>query len=239
MSLSGTSPLYLERPQAHLEETDQSISLPYGMTTAGIVKAINELYAYVHAINAASVQYGYGRLEDFMQPAGFSGLLSNVFVRALTKSAETATPGLALNRYPNGRPDIVPRATYPGDSIKNGSEGVEIKASRASSGWQGHNAETGWILIVQLKLTPRLSLSMTDRLHASTAFLSRTSTTMTGRFPDEIPAADGRQLLPLTNAGRKNWNEGLFTIGGNSDFCRLPYCCQARDRLFRHLGILR
>ena len=152
MSLSGTSPRYLERPQARLKETDQSISLPYGMTAAGIVQAINELYAYVHAINSASVQYGYGRLEDFMQPAGFSGLLSNVFVRAVTKSAETAKPGLALNRYANGRPDIVPRATYPGDSIKNGSEGVEVKASRASSGWQGHNAETGWILIVQLEI---------------------------------------------------------------------------------------
>ena len=122
------------------------------MTTDGIVSAVNELYAYLHALNTASVEYGYGRLEDFMQPAGFSGLLSNVFVRAVTKSAETATPGLALNRFPNGRPDIVPRAVYSGDSVKNGHEGVEVKASRARSRWQGHNAETGWIMIAQLNV---------------------------------------------------------------------------------------
>lgn len=145
-------PRYLERPRANLDGVDLSVELPYGMTAEGVVAAINELYAYLHVVNSASVHYGYGRLEDFMQPAGFSGLLSNVFVRAVTKSAETATPGLALNRYPNGRPDIVPRTEYPGDAVRRGQEGIEVKASRARSGWQGHNAETGWILIVQLEI---------------------------------------------------------------------------------------
>ena len=87
-----------------------------------------------------------------MQPAGFSGLVSNVIVRSVVRAAETATPGLALNRYPNGRPDIVPRAAYPGDAVKRGATGIEVKASRYSSGWQGHNPEPGWLLIVQFNV---------------------------------------------------------------------------------------
>ena len=50
--------------------------MPYGMHAAGLIAAINDVYAYLHAVNVASVEHGYGRLEELMQKAGFSGLLS-------------------------------------------------------------------------------------------------------------------------------------------------------------------
>ena len=147
-----SSARYLGRVEVSDGDADHEVVLPYGLTASGTVGAIRELHAYLHAINSASVEYGYGRLEDFMQPAGFSGLVSNVIVRAVVRAAETANPGLALNRHPNGRPDVVPRAVYPGDAVKRGSKGIEVKASRYRSGWQGHNAEPGWLLIVQFDI---------------------------------------------------------------------------------------
>jgi hypothetical protein len=142
------SPRYLERPHASAEHGNPNVQLPYGMTAAGIVVAINDVYAYFHSLNRASIEYGYPRLEDLMQPAGFSGLLSNSFVRSLAREFQNASPGLAINQYPNGRPDLVPRASYPGDAVLRGDEGVEVKVSR--SGAQGHNRETGWLVIVKV-----------------------------------------------------------------------------------------
>jgi hypothetical protein len=62
------------------------------MTAAGIVKALNDMYAYLHALNRASIEHGYDRLEDLMQPAGFSGLLSNVFVRSIARNSPPQSP---------------------------------------------------------------------------------------------------------------------------------------------------
>jgi hypothetical protein len=76
------------------------------MTPDGVVKAVNDMYAYLHALNKASIEHGYNRLEDLMQPAGFSGLLSNVFVRSIAKQFGTAVPGLAVNQLGGGRPTL-------------------------------------------------------------------------------------------------------------------------------------
>jgi hypothetical protein len=145
-------PKYLERPEAKIDDAATTVALPYGMTADGVVKAVNDAYAYLHALNKASIEHGYNRLEDLMQPAGFSGLLSNVFVRSIARQFATASPGLAINQLGGGRPDLVPRAVYPGDSILRGEQGVEVKASRSLSGWQGHNAENGWLMVLQFSV---------------------------------------------------------------------------------------
>jgi hypothetical protein len=119
------------------------------MNAHGVVRAVNDMYAYLHALNRASIDHGYNRLEDLMQPAGFSGLLSNVFVRSIARQFGTSVPGLAINMHHNGRPDLVPRAVYPGDAILRGEQGVEVKVVRSRS-VQGHNRETGWVLIIQI-----------------------------------------------------------------------------------------
>ena len=103
-------PAYLQRQSAQSDDIDPSVAMPYGMHAEGIVAAINDVYAYLHAINVASVEHGYGRLEELMQKAGFSGLLSQSFMRAVADAFSSESPGLTLNQYPNGRPDLVPRA---------------------------------------------------------------------------------------------------------------------------------
>jgi len=37
-------------------------------------------------------------------------------------------------------PDMIPAGMFPGDSAHTPPEGIEIKASRYTKGWQGHNA---------------------------------------------------------------------------------------------------
>ena len=118
------------------------------------MRAINDIYAYLHALNRASRDYGYDRLEDVMRAADFSGFLSELTVRAVAKATddEASSPGLRSNRWKNGRPDLVPRGLYPGDAAQHGDDGIEVKASRYRSGWQGHNIERGLLLIVQFAI---------------------------------------------------------------------------------------
>ena len=142
---------YLDRPTASLEHVDSSLDLPYGVTAPAIVEAVNDVYAYLHALNRGSVDRGYGRLEELIQPpANFSGLLSNVFVQAVAKRTGNAKPGLAVNRHHNSRPDLVPRARYDGDAVPRGAEGIEVKASRSSNSYQGHNMGSGWLMVASI-----------------------------------------------------------------------------------------
>ena len=144
---------YLERPNASAEDVDSTVDLPYGVRALALVEAVNDVYAYLHALNRASVDSGYGRFEGLIQPpANFSGFLSNVFVQAVASRAGSANPGLAVNRYHNGRPDLVPRALYEGDAVLQGTEGIEVKASRSSNSYQGHNAESGWLMVLQFSI---------------------------------------------------------------------------------------
>lgn len=146
----------LDRPSASPEHLNSSLDLPYGMTARAIVKAVNDVYAYLHVLNGASVDSGYGRLEELVQPpANFSGFLSNVFVRAVAARTGSARPGLAVNRHHNGRPDLVPRARYEGDAVQQGAEGIEVKASRSKSSYQGHNPESGWLMVLRFAIDDR------------------------------------------------------------------------------------
>ena len=145
------SPRYLERPAADPADLDPAVALPYGLTATAVLAAIGRIHAYLNAINKASVENAYARLEELLQPAAFSGLISGLAVDAMAKGTEDegAHPGLRKNRRPNGRPDLVPRGVYPGDAVLHGPDGVEVKASRAVRGWQGHNVEVGWLMVVQ------------------------------------------------------------------------------------------
>lgn len=128
------------------------MDLPYGLEPTGILAAINDLYAYLHALNRASIEHGYDRLEDIMLPAGFSGLMSELVVRAIARHHAHASPGVVKNQYPNGRPDLVPRAVYQGDAVLRGTSGVEVKVSGHATSWQGHNPETGWLTVVHIEV---------------------------------------------------------------------------------------
>ena len=83
------------------------------------------------------------RLETFLMPANFSSIVGEFMSASIPKHC----PGLMKNKYHNGHPDLIPTGRFPGDSILHGDAGIEIKASRYSKAWQGHNAEDVWLMV--------------------------------------------------------------------------------------------
>jgi hypothetical protein len=86
------------------------------------------------------------RLESFLMPANFSSMVGEFVSATIPKYC----PTLAKNTYHNGHPDLVPAGKFPNDACQHGMEGVEIKGSRHTSGWQGHNAEDAWLMVFVL-----------------------------------------------------------------------------------------
>jgi hypothetical protein len=105
-------------------------------------------YDFLHASNSYLTSKGWNRLEETLFAATFSGIVSELIV----ESVSLQSAALIANQRHNGRPDLLPRGHYPNDEILRGEEGIEVKASRYPSGWQGHNVENGWIMIFQYEV---------------------------------------------------------------------------------------
>jgi hypothetical protein len=59
-----------------------------------------------------------------------SGLLSDMLTASMAKHSRS----LVVNDYFNGHPDLVVKGVYESNSVKAGSEGVEIKTTRKAGG---------------------------------------------------------------------------------------------------------
>jgi hypothetical protein len=94
-------------------------------------------------INARLNSHGLERLESFLMPANFSSLVGEFMVSRIPRHC----PTVVKNKYHNGHPDLLPKDRYEADAVLHGDAGIEVKASRYDSGWQGHNAEDCWLLV--------------------------------------------------------------------------------------------
>jgi len=105
---------------------------------------MQDVYDFFHDVNTGLVQRGLARLDDMLRPAIMSGLLSDMLTASLAKHSRT----LAVNCYFNGHPDLVVQGAYPNNSVKAGSEGVEIKTTRKSGGAvDTHGARNQWMCV--------------------------------------------------------------------------------------------
>jgi hypothetical protein len=117
--------------------------LPYGLTPDHIYSAMREFLDFLALINEELYSKGLNRLESMLMPAGFSSLVGEFMVSAIPKHS----PGLVKNRHHNGYPDLLPTGRFPNNAAQHGNAGIEVKASRYLRGWQGHNAEAGWLMV--------------------------------------------------------------------------------------------
>lgn len=138
---------FVERPNLHPRGFDYSAQLPYGLRVAEVRAAIEEIYDFLYNVNRFLVGKGWDRLEETLLAATFSGVISQMAVESISKQSAS----VIRNQYHNGRPDLLPREHYAGNAVLRGEEGIEIKASRNAS-WQGHNKETGWIMVFQYQV---------------------------------------------------------------------------------------
>lgn len=157
-------PRYVERPVADAaglrDELDLPWTLPYNLKPRDVFRTVEDLYEMLHEVNVRLHDLGYDRLEELLDPAGFSGLVS----RSVVDRFERFSRALVRNRFHNGFPDLVPRGAYPGDSVQHGDRGgLEVKASRYEASWQSHGPRRGWFCVIQFEFDKDPTKALHDR----------------------------------------------------------------------------
>ena len=118
--------------------------LPFELRLQDFELAIQDIYDFFFDVNAHLIGKGLQRLDDMLRPAIMSGLLSDMLTASLAKHSRVLTE----NKYHNGHPDLIVRGAYADNSIKAGTEGVEIKTTRKPGGAvDTHGARDQWMCV--------------------------------------------------------------------------------------------
>ncbi len=123
---------------------NERIELPFNLRLEDFRMALQDVYDFFHDVNGLLEVKGLQRFDDMLRPAIMSGMLSDMLTASLARHSRSLTE----NRYHNGHPDLVVRGRYPKDSVKAGSEGVEIKTTRKEGGAVDfHGAREQWLCV--------------------------------------------------------------------------------------------
>jgi hypothetical protein len=118
--------------------------LPYELRLRDFEMAMQDIYDFFYDVNRGLVERGLARLDDMLRPANLSGLLSDMLSSSVAKHSRT----LVVNCFHNGHPDLIVRGVYPQDSVKAGTDGVEIKTTRKRGGAvDTHGARDQWMCV--------------------------------------------------------------------------------------------
>src|SRR3990172_2974858 len=118
-------------------------ALPYGLKPDHIQHAMQDFIDFLGFINEQLNTKEMPRLESFLMPANFSSMVGEYMNIAIPKYC----PTLVKNQYHNGHPDLIPVGVFANDAVQHSTEGIEVKGSRHLTGWQGHNAESVWLMV--------------------------------------------------------------------------------------------
>jgi hypothetical protein len=118
--------------------------LPFELRLKDFELSMQDVYDFFFDVNSDLVGRGLERLDDMLRPANMSGLLSDMLTASVAKHSRSLT----VNRYHNGHPDLIVRGVYPHESVKAGSEGVEIKSTRRAGGAvDTHGGRDQWMCV--------------------------------------------------------------------------------------------
>lgn len=120
-----------------------SADLPYGHEVDHLRNSMQDLLNFLGFVNQQLHSREIQRLESMLMPANFSSIVGEFMSSTIPRYCS----GLVKNRFHNGHPDLLPRGMFKDDAAQHVSEGIEIKASRRMSGWQGHNPEDVWLMV--------------------------------------------------------------------------------------------
>ncbi|HUT32195.1 MAG TPA: hypothetical protein VNE39_01835 [Planctomycetota bacterium] len=123
---------------------NQGASLPYELRLQDFQMAMQDVYDFFYDVNSRLAEKGLRRLDDMLRPAIMSGVLSDMLTASLAKHSRVLTENL----YFNGHPDLIVQGIYPGNSVKAGSDGIEVKTTRKSGGAvDTHGARDQWMCV--------------------------------------------------------------------------------------------
>jgi hypothetical protein len=118
--------------------------IPFGVTIEHVRLAMTEFTEFLAFVDTQLVTKDLERLQDMLMPANFSSMVGEFMGAGIPKYCTS----IAKNTYHNGHPDMLPAGKYEKNSAKHaGADGIEVKASRYFSSWQGHNAEDVWLMV--------------------------------------------------------------------------------------------
>lgn len=132
------------RNTVDLTKFNPTAKLPFELRLKDFEIAAQDIYDFFFDVNSALVSRGLKRFDDLLRPAIMSGILSDLLAASLARHSRTLTE----NRYFNGHPDLIVEGRYPGDSVKAGVEGVEVKSTRKRGGAvDTHGARDQWMCV--------------------------------------------------------------------------------------------
>lgn len=118
--------------------------LPFELRLQDFQMAMQDVYDFFYDVNSHLTSKGLQRLDDMLRSAIMSGVLSDMLTASLAKHSRA----LRENLYFNGHPDLLVQGVYPGDAVKSGTEGVEIKTTRKVGGAvDTHGAREQWMCV--------------------------------------------------------------------------------------------
>lgn len=118
--------------------------LPFSLRIEDFQMAMQDVYDFFHDVNTLFDDRGLPRLEEVLRAANMSGMISDM----LTASIANHCRSLVQNLYHNGHPDLVVGGHYPGNAVKSGMDGVEIKTTRKPGGAvDTHGARDQWMCV--------------------------------------------------------------------------------------------
>lgn len=147
---AATSVAFLPRNMTVLRNTvdvrafNEAVELPYELRLADFQMAMQDVYDFFHDVNSHLTRKGLQRVDDMLRPAIMSGVLSDMLTASLARHSRV----LCENLYFNGHPDLLIRGVYPGNAVKAGTEGVEVKTTRKAGGAvDTHGAREQWMCV--------------------------------------------------------------------------------------------
>lgn len=134
----------LERSVVDAEGFNAAANLPYELRITDFSHAMQDVYDFFFDVNSLLLAKGLKRLDDMTRPAMMSGLISDMITASLAKFSRA----LVENKHFNGHPDLIVRGRYANDSVKAGSDGVEIKSTLKRGGAvDTHGAREQWMCV--------------------------------------------------------------------------------------------
>jgi len=126
------------------EKFNPAAALPFELRVDDFQMAMQDAYDFFFDVNSYLTNKGLQLLDDMLRPAILSGVLSDMLTASLAKHSRALTENL----YFNGHPDLIVRGVYANNSVKAGTDGVEIKTTRKAGGAvDTHGARNQWLCV--------------------------------------------------------------------------------------------
>ena len=130
LATGGLLFLMLIRETVDKGSFNEKARLPYQLRLDDFAIAMQDVYDFFFDVNKLLLERGLHRLDDMLRPAAMSGMISDMLTASMAKHARS----LVENKHFNGHPDLIVQGRYANNSVKAGTDGVEIKSTRKRGG---------------------------------------------------------------------------------------------------------